>query len=487
MTGPPDAERGPGLGHRDLEQPPPGQRTTTSRIQDTAGDRFPVDGPAGDLVNWLLDHTAPNGSRPTKRRRTRDEMALVRAHLYSILAGIESAMTVRQVFYQAVSRGVIAKTEGEYKSTVCRLLTDMRLDGVIPFGWIADNTRWMRKPRTYSSMESALETTASTYRRQLWDNQGAYVEVWLEKEALAGVVVDITSEFDVPLMVTRGYPSVSFVHEAAEVMHSASGARRPDTAEISDVLTGLRSDDRDVRSRARARQDAWHGDKAVHVYYFGDHDPSGVDISRHVEERLYEFAADEYIVDFKRVAVTERQIEDFNLPTRPTKRSDTRAKGWHGGSVELDAIPPDDLRDLVRGCIEQHVDHDQLELLQTVEAEERQVLQRLTSREFIDLALTAVGHDGHPVRQGARGRSPRPGTLPVLRGAVRAAGSRGGWHRLGTHRHLPREGIEVAEADRVCARPTPRRRVVYRPSAAGAGGIGPGASTSPTCAFRAHP
>jgi hypothetical protein len=132
----------------------------------------------------------------------------VRAHLYNILARSESAMTVRQVFYQAVSRGVIAKTEGEYKSTVCRLLTDMRLDGVIPFGWIAENTRWMRKPRTYSSMESALENTASTYRRQVWDNQGAYVEIWLEKEALAGVVVDITSEFDVPLMVTRGYPSV---------------------------------------------------------------------------------------------------------------------------------------------------------------------------------------------------------------------------------------------------------------------------------------
>jgi hypothetical protein len=312
-------------------------------------------------------------------------MDLVRAHLFDIVAQ-GRPMTVRQVFYQAVTRGIVAKTEGEYKSTVCRLLTDMRLEGALPFGWIADNTRWMRKPRTYSSMEAALENTASTYRRQLWDNQGSYVEIWLEKEALAGVVVDITAEFDVPLMVTRGYPSVSFLHEAAEAMGRASGRVRPTRAEIEQDLDDLHSGDRTRGQAARARQEARRGSREVFVYYFGDHDPSGVDISRNVEERLYNFANDEYIVNFKRVAVTEQQIEWFDLPTRPTKRSDTRAKGWRGGSVELDAIPPDDLRDLVRASIEQHIDQDQLELLKTVESEEREVLERLTSREFIDLA-----------------------------------------------------------------------------------------------------
>ena len=82
-------------------------------------------------------------------------------------------MTVRQVFYQLVSRGVIAKTEGEHRQTVVRLLTAMRRAGEMPFGWIGDNTRWMRKPRTYSSMQDMLALTAQTYRRALWDNQAA--------------------------------------------------------------------------------------------------------------------------------------------------------------------------------------------------------------------------------------------------------------------------------------------------------------------------
>jgi hypothetical protein len=122
-------------------------------------------------------------------------MEVLMAGLYNVLAASEWPMTVRQVFYQAVARALIAKTEAESKNVGIRLLAQLRLDGAIPYGWIADNTRWMRKPRTYGSLEAALENAASTYRRQLWANQGAYVEIWLEKEALAGVVVDITSEW----------------------------------------------------------------------------------------------------------------------------------------------------------------------------------------------------------------------------------------------------------------------------------------------------
>src|SRR5579884_1723964 len=154
--------------------------------------------------------------RPTKRRRTKKEIEGIKDVLYETLAE-DNPMTVRQVFYQLVSRGVIAKTETEYKATVGRLLTDMRRAGEIPFGWIADNTRWMRKPGTYSSMEQALQRTAEAYRRSLWDNQGVYVEVWLEKDALAGVLYRATESWDVPLMVTRGYPSLSYLYDAAEV------------------------------------------------------------------------------------------------------------------------------------------------------------------------------------------------------------------------------------------------------------------------------
>jgi hypothetical protein len=290
-------------------------------------------------------------SSPIKRnRRTQSEILDIKFAMRNLLEA-EHPMTVRQLYYRLVSFGVIDKTEREYKGTVCRLLTQMRLDHsgdpyeislapTIPFGWIADNTRWMRKPTSYSSIEDALASTARTYRRSLWDSSEAYVEVWLEKDALAGVLYEETAAFDVPLMVTRGYPSLTFVAEAAEA--------------IGDLA------------------------KPAYLYYFGDHDPSGVDIPRHIEKRLGELAPWAEI-HFVKVAVTADQIGEYNLPTRPTKKTDTRSKGFVGESVEVDAIPPADLRALVRDCIEAHVDRHQLDVLLAVEAEERRVLQEMAS------------------------------------------------------------------------------------------------------------
>ncbi|MBA3430706.1 MAG: hypothetical protein H0U16_04390, partial [Actinobacteria bacterium] len=204
-------------------------------------------------------------TRPIKRpRRTKDEIMNIKFAIYDLLEA-EHPMTVRQVFYRLVSAGVVDKTEAQYKSTVCRLLTEMRLQHsedpidallnpvpTIPYGWIADNTRWMRKPVTFSGTDAALKRTAELYRRNLWDDADAYVEIWLEKEALAGVLIPETVEYDVPLMVTRGYPSLSFVAEAAKVIGNK--------------------------------------DKPAFLYYFGDRDPSGDDIPRHIEERLAELA-----------------------------------------------------------------------------------------------------------------------------------------------------------------------------------------------------
>src|SRR5262245_17643070 len=102
-------------------------------------------------------------------RRTKAEITTICDALYDLLKD-DNPQTVRQVFYRAVSAGIVAKTENEYKNTVGRLLIKMRMDGQIPFGWIADNTRWMRKPKTFSSMEDALRNTAQTYRRALWDD-----------------------------------------------------------------------------------------------------------------------------------------------------------------------------------------------------------------------------------------------------------------------------------------------------------------------------
>ena len=263
-------------------------------------------------------------------------MAAVREGLVEIVEAY-SPMTVRQVFYQAVTRGLVDKTEGEYKSTICRLLGELRKDGELDYDAIADETRWMRKPDTYSDLASFMSRSKRLYRRALWDDQDAYVEIWLEKEALAGVLVDVTARWDVPLMVTRGYPSLSYLWSAANSLD-------------------------------------FHADKECFLYYFGDHDPSGVDIQRSLTETLENMCEVAYF-EIERVAVTPDQIEELSLPTRPTKQTDTRAGGWIGGSVEVDAIEPDQLRQLCEECIEQHVDEHELARTRQVEAAERQTLR----------------------------------------------------------------------------------------------------------------
>ncbi|MFV2064847.1 MAG: DUF2399 domain-containing protein, partial [Chloroflexota bacterium] len=269
-----------------------------------------------------------------RRRRTRADIDAIKDAMAAVLTE-QRPMTVRQVFYQLVPSGVIEKTEREYKQTVCRLLAEMRLEGTVPFGWIADSTRWMRKPRTFDSAEDALLATARLYRRSVWRDQHEYVEVWLEKDALAGVLYAVTGDYDVPLMVTRGYASLSLLHEAAEAI-AAQG-------------------------------------KPTTIYYFGDLDPSGVDIARNVEERLTEFAPKADIT-FERVAVTPEQVDLLGLPTRPTKMTDSRSRNFHGDSVEVDAISATTLREMARTSIEAHIEPETLRAIELAEASERSIL-----------------------------------------------------------------------------------------------------------------
>lgn len=278
-------------------------------------------------------------SRPTKRRRrTRAEIEALKDALYAIVAE-QHPMTVRQVFYQAVSRGLVPKTEAAYKNDVGRLLVLLRREGRLPYTWLTDSTRWMRKPTTFGSVGEALRRTAQFYRRSVWAESPVYVEVWIEKDALAGVVHEVTEAYDVPLMVGRGYASLSYLHAAAE----------------------------QIRTQG----------KPAFIYFFGDHDPSGLDAIRFARQTLREFAG-EAEIHFEHMAVTWPQIEAWNLPTRPTKRTDTRSKAYGDKpSVELDAIPPDVLRSLVKKCIERHIDPQVLKRLAWIEAEERQMLETI--------------------------------------------------------------------------------------------------------------
>jgi hypothetical protein len=123
-------------------------------------------------------------AKPKRFRRTKDAIRTISDAIVELLEA-DHPQTVRQVFYALTVRGVIAKHETEYHRTVIRLLVKLREDGTIPFGRIADNTRWQRKPATFTGIADALDNFARAYRRDLWAASPVYVEVWCEKDALA--------------------------------------------------------------------------------------------------------------------------------------------------------------------------------------------------------------------------------------------------------------------------------------------------------------
>ena len=289
--------------------------------------------------------TAAPVYQPRSIKQTRATAAEVEARREALLDIIEAGrpMTVRQVFYQATVRGLVEKAESGY-GKVKTDLAIMRRDGSLSYDWLADNTRWQRKPRTFSSVEEALRDTAAFYRKSLWTDATSYVEIWLEKDALSGVVYPVTSMYDVPLMVARGYASLSFLYSAAEYISTL--------------------------------------DVPTYIYHLGDFDPSGVNAGEKIEETLRELAPDADI-EFERIAVTEEQIADWDLPTRPTKASDTRAKAFGSTlSVELDAIEPNQLRALVQEVIERHLPPEQFEILKAAEESEREIVARLVRKKI---------------------------------------------------------------------------------------------------------
>jgi hypothetical protein len=270
-----------------------------------------------------------------RHRGTKAEVGSRRYELFDIAQEMHP-MSVRGAFYQASVRELVAKSESGY----CKVQTDltlMRKTGIVPYGWITDSSRWQRKPRSFASIFDALDDTTRLYRKALWAHADCYVEIWLEKDALAGTILPVTIEYDVPLMVAKGYASLSFLFEAADYI------------KCLDVPT--------------------------FIYHLGDFDPSGVGAGESIERTLRELAPDASIT-FERLAVSSSQITRWNLPTRPTKPKDPRSKKFGSDiSVELDAIDPNTLRHIVRHAIERHLPADQLAVLQVAEESERELLE----------------------------------------------------------------------------------------------------------------
>jgi hypothetical protein len=260
--------------------------------------------------------------------------------IQTILAREDGQITIRHLFYRLVGLNVIEKTEAAYKG-LCGHLSKWRRSEEIPWSAFADNTRWHIQHTTFDGVEEALRNTAQNYRRNLWSTQPYYLEVWVEKDATAGIVADTANSFGVPVFVARGFASLSSLYSAANTFRGA-------------VEAG----------------------KQVIIYHLGDYDPSGVAAG---ESMLSAFRDDFNVkVRFIRAAVTPQQIRRLKLPTRPVKMSDRRAAKWTGGEcVELDSMPPAEIRKLVEASITRHIDTRAWATMKVAEDGEREQLTNI--------------------------------------------------------------------------------------------------------------
>lgn len=248
-------------------------------------------------------------------------------------------MTVRQVFYQLVSRQVIENSRGAYQA-VSKALVAARREGSILWHLIEDRTRKPRHVSMWVGLGEFAETAAAAYRRDVWAKQPMRVETWLEKDALSGIFEDALEPYGVTLNVGRGYDGWDSIHKAA-----------------------LRLDDGDI------------------ILYFGDFDPSGEDMVRSLGKRLGELHSHPKIV---KCALTLDEVKRYNLPPDFTKATDTRRAAfvarWGDVSVELDALPLDVLRERIVREVESRMDLVALARVRDREKTERRLLTDTLAR-----------------------------------------------------------------------------------------------------------
>lgn len=256
-------------------------------------------------------------------KRFSDEHLALIVQSNRILESFQVKMTVRQLYYQLVSADTIPNNVKSYKRIV-GIIRDARMCGLLDWDWIEDRLREPRIPSTWNSIQEIIAVAQKQFCLDRWAKQNHYIEVWLEKDALAGIVGAETSTWKVPLQVNRGYSSVVAMREAAHRFIRAS-------EDGKDCIIG----------------------------YFGDHDPSGEDMVRDIRDRLTTFGAE---LEVKKLAIMQDDIDEYHLPPQPVKDSDARAAAFreaHGDEcVELDALRPDVLRGRVNDFISDHLDMD---------------------------------------------------------------------------------------------------------------------------------
>lgn len=232
-------------------------------------------------------------------------------------------LTVRQLYYQCVARGLIENSLRSYKN-LASLINDARMAGLLDWNAIEDRTRdFIKRPR-WRNGKSILESAAHSFHLDMWATQERRVYVVIEKEALTGVLEGVCHEYDIPLLAARGYPSASVLYDFAQ----------------SDL-------DGDGRNAL--------------ILHLGDHDPSGIDMSRDLEERISLFTYGG-LFELRRIALNMDQVEEQNPPPNPAKTTDARFESYlrkYGDeSWELDALSPEYIVTLVREHLDNEIDFD---------------------------------------------------------------------------------------------------------------------------------
>lgn len=254
-------------------------------------------------------------------------------------------LTLRQVYYQLVARDIIPNNERSY-DRLGELISNARLAGLISWKAIEDRTRNLRGASHWESPGSVIRSAASSYNMDKWVGQEYRVEVWVEKDALVDVVGRACAALDLNYFSCRGYVSQSEMWAASQ----------------------------------RLNEYADDGQQPV-IIHLGDHDPSGIDMSRDIQDRLAIFESEPI---FRRVALNMDQVRQYNPPPNPAKVTDSRAKGYmaeYGAeSWELDALQPEVINALITETATEYLDRDMFDAIVAEQEIDRDLLQRVARR-----------------------------------------------------------------------------------------------------------
>ncbi len=257
-------------------------------------------------------------------------------------------LTLRQLYYQLVARAYIENTERDYKN-LGTLVTKGRMAGLISWQAVEDRLRGIKGTHCQEDTDQLIRDLPYYINFDQWDRQEHYVEVWVEKEALGNVIERACSPLQVTHMSCKGYMSASAAWRAGR--------------------------------RFKRKLEAG---KQCHLIHLGDHDPSGIDMTRDNQERVDLFSDAQGMVDVHRIALNMNQVDEFNPPPNPAKESDSRAAGYtavYGNtSWELDALEPSFIEKIIKDKIEGLIDRDVWDETTAEESEVKDMLTRLGDR-----------------------------------------------------------------------------------------------------------